>query len=946
MHKNKRVIEPQKTFLYSSLFSLLIGASSSARVRLKFLIVLLSFLAPVCLLLTQSRLHASSNTITVTNITDPVSILGNGFCSLREAIDNANSPGVDTTGGDCATGTGTDTIAFSVSGTITITSPLPAVANTSPGSLTIDGSGQTIIVDGANSWRIFDVSSGATLALKNLTIADANDLASSGGGIYNGQGTLTVVNSTLLNNFGFNAGGAIFNDGALTVTNSTFVGNSASDFGGGAIYNNSGTATITNSTVFANFTVPFSGNPVSGGGIAVGGGTLTVSNSILAGNSNGNCLGTVGDGGYNISDDGSCGFTGTGANSQTLGDGVNPLLDSNGLQDNGGSTKTIALQSNSPAIGAVAPGNCPSTDQRGNPRPAAGYNSCDAGAYEYGGISRHGTNQGGDSIYPPLSVNLYAGTTDNDLVVVEYCVAADPVIFTPPNGYTQLGSNQRIGAAGFTCGLFYHVWHGGDSLAASFSDDDNNQLDRVYIATSYSGENTSTPFDPNSSPSQNGASSASVTLSALSPSGAGDMLAFFGAEYTNGGGSFTPSYTSPLAQYNSEQFSGSWEEMFAADGILGSSGSTGDQTMTATGVDYTGGFMIAIQPATAATQTPTATATATGTPTATDTATATDTPTATPTPTDTATATATSTDTATATSTPTDTSTATATATATSTDTATATSTPTDTSTATATATATQTATATTTRTATATPTATRTATATASPTRTATATRTVTATQTPTATPTPVASLSVNSLNFGAQSVGTTSPAKSVNLSNTGKATLKVASIATTGDFAQTNNCKSSLAPGKNCTISVTFKPTSAGLRNGTLSVSDNAAGSPQAVSLSGTGNGNQVSVLPTSLTFGSFRVGTQSAAKMVTVTNNQAVAITLSAALAGRNPGDFAIGAGTTCGASLAATSSCVYSVTFKPLARKGRSATLNVSASPDSGSPHAVTLSGTGS
>src|SRR4029077_8880564 len=109
-----------------------------------------------------------------------------------------------------------------------------------------------IIVDGANSWRIFDVSSGATLELKNLTIADANDLASSGGGIYNGQGTLTVVNSTLLNNFGFNAGGAIFNDGALTVTNSTFVGNSATDLGGGAIYNNSGTATVTNSTVFAN----------------------------------------------------------------------------------------------------------------------------------------------------------------------------------------------------------------------------------------------------------------------------------------------------------------------------------------------------------------------------------------------------------------------------------------------------------------------------------------------------------------------------------------------------------------------------------------------------------------------------------------------------------------------------------------------------------------------
>ena len=89
--------------------------------------------------------------------------------------------------------------------------------------------------------------------------------------------------------------------------------------------------------------------------------------------------------------------------------------------------------------------------------------------------------------------------------------------------------------------------------------------------------------------------------------------------------------------------------------------------------------------------------------------------------------------------------------------------------------------------------------------------------------------------------------------------------------------------------------------------------------MNLSGTGNGNQVSVLPTSLSFGSFRVGTQSPAQMVTVTNNQSVAITLSAALGGNNSGDFAIGAGTTCGASLTATSNCVYAVTFKPLARK---------------------------
>jgi hypothetical protein len=142
---------------------------------------------------------------------------------------------------------------------------------------------------------------------------------------------------------------------------------------------------------------------------------------------------------------------------------------------------------------------------------------------------------------------------------------------------------------------------------------------------------------------------------------------------------------------------------------------------------------------------------------------------------------------------------------------------------------------------------------------------------------------------------------------------------------------------------MSVTFKPTSGGLRSGTLAITDNAAGSPQTVSLSG--SGNQVTVLPTSLSFGSFKVGTKSPPQMVTVTNNQAVAITLSDALGGNNPGDFAVGAGTTCGSSLAATSSCVYAVTFKPLARKSRHATLNISASPDPGSPHAIALSGTG-
>src|SRR5208282_2873347 len=95
-------------------------------------------LVPVCVMLIGSALHATDNTITVNNTTDPASTSGNGFCTLREAIHNANAES-DTTGGDCARGgTGNDTIVFSVSGTIPLGSSLPAIQN----NLTIDGSGQ------------------------------------------------------------------------------------------------------------------------------------------------------------------------------------------------------------------------------------------------------------------------------------------------------------------------------------------------------------------------------------------------------------------------------------------------------------------------------------------------------------------------------------------------------------------------------------------------------------------------------------------------------------------------------------------------------------------------------------------------------------------------------------------------------------------------------------
>jgi hypothetical protein len=102
-----------------------------------------------------------------------------------------------------------------------------------------------------------------------------------------------------------------------------------------------------------------------------------------------------------------------------------------------------------------------------------------------------------------------------------------------------------------------------------------------------------------------------------------------------------------------------------------------------------------------------------------------------------------------------------------------------------------------------------------------------------------PVA-ISPTSLSFGDQTVGTTSPAKVVTLTNNQKVSLTFSNITITGadpgDFAQTNTC-STLAAGAKCTVSVTFKPSATGARSATLKFTDSAATSPQSLKLSGTG-------------------------------------------------------------------------------------------------------------
>jgi len=208
-----------------------------------------------------------------------------------------------------------------------------------------------------------------------------------------------------------------------------------------------------------------------------------------------------------------------------------------------------------------------------------------------------------------------------------------------------------------------------------------------------------------------------------------------------------------------------------------------------------------------------------------------------------------------------------------------------------------------------------------------------------------PNATLSPTSLTFSTQAIGTTSAAKPVTLKNTGTASLTISSIAITGinagDFAQTHTCGSLLAAGASCKISVKFKPTMSGTRTAALSIRDNAAGSPQKVTLSGIGTAAKLS--PISLSFGSIGLGTTSLPKTVILKNVGTTTLTITGiAITGTNASDFA--QTHTCGSSLAAGANCSISVRFTPAVLGTRTAALSVTDNA-AGSPQKVALSGMG-
>jgi predicted outer membrane repeat protein len=265
------------------------------------------------------------------------------------------------------------------SGTLTVTNSTfsgNSVGSSAGGAISnIDG-GTLTVTDSTFTGNSVCCNGGAIFSFKGaVTVTDSTfsgNSANSGGALYNvgflTVSTMSVSNSTFSGNVAnFGGGIATTSDGSTTVTNSTFSGNTGGN--GGAIGDFGGSTTITNSTLSGN-------SATNGGGLYTNYGTLVVRNSIVANSpSGGNCFGDpnpIVDQGGNLQHPGTtCGATIASAD---------PLLDPAGLQDNGGPTKTIALQPGSPAIDAAVASNCPPTDQRGVSRPQGA--GCDVGAFE------------------------------------------------------------------------------------------------------------------------------------------------------------------------------------------------------------------------------------------------------------------------------------------------------------------------------------------------------------------------------------------------------------------------------------------------------------------------------------------------------------------------------------------------------------------------------------
>jgi hypothetical protein len=219
------------------------------------------------------------------------------------------------------------------------------------------------------------------------------------------------------------------------------------------------------------------------------------------------------------------------------------------------------------------------------------------------GVSEVCENANGALQASPVTVTLCATPVSGDLIRVDaYADGTSAPTFTVPADYSQLGSTIALGGSGAIASFYYVVGICVGSCPSTVLIEDNGggSNERSWITRIYSGENTTTPFDPGTTSQPGSLTTDILTLSGLTTTNSPDMLSVFAAQDTSGGGTPTVSYSSPLSQTKTWQLSASWQSFFAADGLLSSSGATGNQTLTFSAEPSEAvGIMAAIEPATA-----------------------------------------------------------------------------------------------------------------------------------------------------------------------------------------------------------------------------------------------------------------------------------------------------------------------------------------------------------
>ena len=208
-----------------------------------------------------------------------------------------------------------------------------------------------------------------------------------------------------------------------------------------------------------------------------------------------------------------------------------------------------------------------------------------------------------------------------------------------------------------------------------------------------------------------------------------------------------------------------------------------------------------------------------------------------------------------------------------------------------------------------------------------------------------PGVTLTPRRLHFAKQKLNTTSKPKAVTLTNTGELDLHITTIATSGDFGETNNCpiNGSLSPGMKCEIDVTFTPTQEGARKGDVTITDDAPTSPQKLPLTGIGGAPLVGLFPPTLEFGNQTVNITSSPRIATLTNTGNIELHItSIAITGTDSGDF--GQSNNCDHPIPPKGSCQIKVTFTPSTTGQRTAQVTITDDAPN-SPQNLPLSGVG-